>query len=151
MECPYCSAVDTKVIDSRPQITDNSIKRRRECIVCKKRFTTFEKLESIPIFILKKNNLKEPFNKYKLLKGLERAVVKRNIGIETLENFIKEIEATVRIDYGLEIESTKLGALVMKKLKKLDEVAYIRFVSVYKDFSNVKSFIKEVEGMIESD
>ena len=151
MECPYCSAIDTKVIDSRPHLIDNSIKRRRECIVCKKRFTTYEKVDDIPIYILKKNDTREPFNKYKLLKGLERAVVKRNISLETLERFVKEVEDTIRTSYSLEINSTNLGDLVMKKLKKLDEIAYIRFTSVYKEFSDVRSFIKEIEGMVDSD
>jgi len=151
MECPYCGAIDTKVIDSRPRIIDNSIKRRRECIVCKKRFTTYEKVEAIPIFVVKKNNFKEPFNKYKLLKGLERAVVKRNISLEVLEEFAREIELTIRSKYGLEIKSTELGDLVMDKLKEIDEIAYIRFASVYKDFSDMKSFIKEIEGMIDND
>ncbi|RUA07812.1 MAG: transcriptional regulator NrdR [Fusobacteria bacterium] len=151
MWCPYCGAVDTKVIDSRPCITDNSIKRRRECIVCKKRFTTYEKIETIPILVLKKNNVKEEFNKEKLLKGLERAVIKRNINLETLERFVSEIEENIRESNNLEIESTDLGELVMEKLKELDEIAYIRFASVYKDFSDVRSFIKEIEGMSDND
>lgn len=151
MWCPYCGAVDTKVIDSRPCTADNSIKRRRECIVCKKRFTTYEKIETIPILVLKKNNVKEEFNKEKLLKGLERAVIKRNINLETLERFVSEIEENIRESNNLEIESTDLGELVMEKLKELDEIAYIRFASVYKDFSDVRSFIKEIEGMSDND
>ena len=151
MECPYCGAIDTKVIDSRPYSIDNSIKRRRECVVCSKRFTTYEKIEPIPIFVIKKNKIKEVFNKDKILKGLERAVIKRNVNLEVLERFIEEIENTIRKTNHLEIESTELGELVMEKLKKLDEIAYIRFASVYKDFSDVKSFIREIEGMVDSD
>jgi len=151
MECPYCGAIDTKVIDSRPYSTDNSIRRRRECVVCCKRFTTYEKIEPIPIFVVKKNNIKEVFNKDKLLKGLERAVIKRNINLETLERFVEELENTIRKTNHLEIDSTELGELVMEKLKNLDEIAYIRFASVYKDFSDVRSFIKEIEGMVSSD
>ena len=151
MECPYCGAMDTKVIDSRPYSTDNSIKRRRECIICGKRFTTYEKIEPIPIFVVKKNKIKEVFNKRKLLKGLERAVIKRNINLEALERFVEEIEDAIRKTNHLEIESTELGELVMDKLKNLDEVAYIRFASVYKDFSDVRSFVKEIEGMIDND
>lgn len=151
MECPYCSAIDTKVIDSRPYSTDNSIKRRRECVVCCKRFTTYEKIEPVPIFVIKKNKIKEVFNKDKLLKGLERAVIKRNVNLEALERFVAEVENTIRKTNHLEIESTELGELVMAKLKNLDEIAYIRFASVYKDFSDVKSFIKEIEGMVDSD
>ena len=151
MECPYCGAIDTKVIDSRPYSIDNSIKRRRECVICCKRFTTYEKIEPIPIFVIKKDQIKEVFNKDKLLKGLERAVIKRNVNLETLERFVEEIENTIRKTNHLEIESTELGELVMAKLKKLDEIAYIRFASVYKDFSDVKSFIKEIEGMVDSD
>jgi transcriptional repressor NrdR len=151
MECPYCGAEDTKVIDSRPYSTDNSIKRRRECILCGKRFNTYEKIEPIPIYVMKKNNTKDVFNKEKLLKGLERAVIKRNINLEALERFVSEVEDTIRKTNHLEIKSTELGELVMKKLKKLDEVAYIRFASVYKEFSDVRSFIKEIEGMVEND
>lgn len=151
MECPYCGAIDTKVIDSRPYSIDNSIKRRRECVVCSKRFTTYEKIEPIPIFVIKKNKIKEVFNKNKILKGLERAVIKRNVNLEVLERFVEEIENTIRKTNHLEIESTELGELVMEKLKKLDEIAYIRFASVYKDFSDVKSFIKEIEGMVDCD
>jgi len=151
MECPYCGAIDTKVIDSRPYSIDNSIKRRRECVVCSKRFTTYEKIEPIPIFVIKKNKIKEVFNKDKILKGLERAVIKRNVNLEVLERFVEEIENTIRKTNHLEIESTELGELVMEKLKKLDEIAYIRFASVYKDFSDVKSFVREIEGMVDSD
>jgi len=151
MECPYCGAIDTKVIDSRPYSIDNSIKRRRECVVCSKRFTTYEKIEPIPIFVIKKSKMKEVFNKDKILKGLERAVIKRNVNLEVLERFVEEIENTIRKTNHLEIESTELGELVMEKLKKLDEIAYIRFASVYKDFSDVKSFIREIEGMVDSD
>ena len=151
MECPYCGAIDTKVIDSRPYSTNNSIKRRRECVVCCKRFTTYEKIEPIPIFVIKKNKIKEVFNKEKLLKGLERAVIKRDINLESLERFVEEVENTIRKTNHLEIESTELGELVMEKLKNLDEIAYIRFASVYEDFSDVRSFIKEIEGMVESD
>jgi transcriptional repressor NrdR len=151
MECPYCGAIDTKVIDSRPYSTDNSIKRRRECILCGKRFNTYEKIEPIPIFVMKKNNVKEIFNKTKLLKGLERAVIKRDINLEALERFVGEVEDSIRKTNNLEIKSTELGELVMKKLKDLDEIAYIRFASVYKDFSDVRSFINEIEGMMEND
>ena len=151
MECPYCGAIDTKVIDSRPYSIDNSIKRRRECVVCSKRFTTYEKIEPIPIFVIKKSKMKEVFNKDKILKGLERAVIKRNVNLEVLERFVEEIENTIRKTNHLEIESTELGELVMEKLKKLDEIAYIRFASVYKDFSDVKSFVREIEGMVDSD
>ena len=151
MECPYCGAIDTKVIDSRPYSTDNSIKRRRECVLCGKRFNTYEKIEPIPIFVIKRNSNKELFNKTKLLKGLERAVIKRNINLEALERFVSEVEDSIRKTNNLEIKSTELGELVMKKLKKLDEIAYIRFASVYKEFSDVRSFINEIEGMIEND
>jgi transcriptional repressor NrdR len=151
MNCPYCGAMDTRVIDSRPNNINNTIKRRRECFVCGKRFNTFEEIEYIPIYVLKKNNVKEIFNKEKLLKGLERAVIKRNINLETLERFVSELEDSIRNNKGLEIASTELGELVMEKLKTLDEVAYIRFASVYKEFADVKSFIKEIEGMVKND
>ncbi len=151
MDCPYCGAIDTKVIDSRPYNSDNSIKRRRECIICSKRFTTYEKIEPIPIIVKKKNNTEETFNKTKLLKGVERAVIKRDINLEVLEKFVTEVEDCIRQKYHLKITSTQLGELVMEKLKKLDEIAYIRFASVYKDFSDVRSFIKEIEGMVDND
>lgn len=147
MRCPFCNSEDTKVIDTRAFIETNSIKRRRECNVCEKRFTTYERIEEIPIYVVKKNKSRERFNKEKLLKGLERATNKRNISRDQLEQFIIEIEKIIQNTLKSEITTKELGELVLKRLKKMDEVAYVRFASVYMQFDDIKSFIDIVEDI----
>lgn len=147
MRCPFCSSEDTKVIDSRAFTENNSIKRRRECNKCEKRFTTYERIEESPIYVVKKNKSREKFKKEKLMKGLERATNKRNISRDSLEGFVTDIEKVIQNTLKNEITTQELGELVMDKLKDLDEVAYVRFASVYKQFDNIKSFIDLVEDI----
>lgn len=147
MRCPYCKSDDSKVMDSRAHSNGFSIKRRRECLNCGRRFTTYEILEENIFYVIKKDGTKEEFNKDKILKGLLRATVKRDIKLEDLENLVDEIENELQGNYSGEIKSDVLGELIMKKLKNLDEVAYVRFASVYKNFTDVKSFIKEIEEL----
>lgn len=147
MRCPFCNSDDTKVIDTRAFLESNSIKRRRECNNCEKRFTTYERIEESVIYVVKKNQSREKFNKEKLLRGLERATNKRNISRDELENFILNIERNIQNSLKTEITTQDLGELVLSKLKVLDEVAYVRFASVYKEFKDIKSFIDIVEDI----
>ncbi|MFK4784878.1 transcriptional regulator NrdR [Fusobacterium sp. MFO224] len=145
MRCPFCNSDNTKVVDSRDFINGNSIKRRRECLSCKKRFTTYEKVEERDIYVIKRDKSREKFNKNKLMRGLSIATIKRNISQEEIEEFVIDIERTLQNSLTSEISTKKLGDIVMSKLKDVDEVAYVRFASVYKDFDDIKSFIKIVE------
>jgi len=147
MKCPYCDSEDTKVIDSRSYSEGYSIKRRRACNDCKKRFTTYEKVEEVPFYVVKKDNSREKFDREKVMKGLIRATVKRSISMEALETFILDIEKQLQNSLNNEISTMDLGELIMEKLKYLDEVAYVRFASVYKDFKDIKSFIEIVEDI----
>ncbi|MGL5378165.1 MAG: transcriptional regulator NrdR [Cetobacterium sp.] len=147
MRCPFCNSEDTKVVDSRAFSENNSIRRRRECNSCEKRFTTYEKIEENPIYVVKKNKSREKFNREKLLRGLERATNKRNISRDNLDAFIADIERVIQSTWKNEITTQGLGELVLNKLKELDEVAYVRFASVYKEFDDIKSFIDIVEDI----
>lgn len=147
MRCPFCNSDDTKVIDSRGFVENNSIKRRRECNSCERRFTTYERIEENPIYVVKKNKSREKFNKEKLLRGLERATNKRNISRDDLEKFITDVEKIIQNTLKNEITTQDLGELILGKLKTLDEVAYVRFASVYKEFDDIKSFIDIVEDI----
>jgi len=147
MRCPFCNSEDTKVIDSRGFCENNSIKRRRECNSCERRFTTYERIEENPIYVVKKNKSREKFNKEKLLRGLERATNKRNISRDDLERFIADVEKVIQNTLKNEITTQELGELILEKLKELDEVAYVRFASVYKEFDDIKSFIDVVEDI----
>ena len=147
MRCPFCNSDDTKVIDSRGFVENNSIKRRRECNSCERIFTTYERIEENPIYVVKKNKSREKFNKEKLLRGLERATNKRNISRDDLEKFITDVEKIIQNTLKNEITTQDLGELILGKLKTLDEVAYVRFASVYKEFDDIKSFIDIVEDI----
>ena len=147
MNCPFCNNSDTRVIDSRVFINGNSIKRRRECTACKKRFTTYEKVEERAVYVVKKDQRREKFDKEKLMRGLSIATIKRNISRDTLEEFVLEIERGLQNSLDSEISTKDLGEIVMKKLKELDEVAYVRFASVYMEFNDIKSFIEIVENI----
>jgi len=147
MRCPYCTSDDSKVIDSRAYSEGYSIKRRRECLECGKRFTTFENVEHNTFYVVKKNGSREEFQKDKILKGLIQATIKREISYEKIESLVLEIEKELQSNLSGEIESKVLGNIIMKKLRKLDEVAYVRFASVYKEFKDVKSFINEIEEL----
>jgi transcriptional repressor NrdR len=147
MKCPFCSMPDTKVIDTRLSESEGSIRRRRECEKCGKRFTTFERIENTPIAVIKKENTREPFDRNKILGGLIRACIKRNISTSMLENLVDEIESEIRNFHANEISSKEIGDIVLKKLKSLDKVAYIRFASVYKQFDSVEQFTKELSEL----
>ena len=147
MNCPFCNNSDTRVVDSRLFINGNSIKSRRECTDCKKRFTTYEKVEERAIYVVKKDKSREKFDKEKLMRGLSIATIKRNISRDTLEEFVLEIERSLQNSLDSEISTSDLGEIVLKKLKELDEVAYVRFASVYKEFNDIKSFIEIVENI----
>lgn len=147
MKCPYCDSEDTKVIDSRSYSDGYSIKRRRACNDCRKRFTTYERIEELPFYVVKKDNSREKFSREKVKKGLIRATVKRNISMEALDTFILDIEKHLQNSLNNEISTMDLGELIMEKLKHLDEVAYVRFASVYKDFKDIRSFIEIVENI----
>lgn len=148
MKCPFCNTEDSKVIDSRPTDEGERIRRRRECLACAKRFTTYEVIESLPIIVIKKDKSRETFNRDKLMNGILRACEKRPISINTLDNMIDEIEATIQNSLDREVTSDKIGELVMEKLKNIDEVAYIRFASVYRKFKDISTFMEELNKLI---
>jgi len=148
MNCPYCNHIETKVTDSRD--TGNySIRRRRECLKCNKRFTTYEHIEMSPIYVIKKNGQKEKFERTKIKKGIEKALEKRPISVEQIEEMLDKIEEKIRRCGKEEIESKIIGEYVMDVLKETDHVAYIRFASVYRSFTDVTSFEKEVKELVE--
>ncbi len=148
MRCPYCSFTESKVIDSRPTEENNSIRRRRECLRCGKRFTTYEKIESIALVVIKKDDSRQPFNRNKILKGIMTACEKRPISLAQMERITDEIESELSQSMEREVKSTRIGELVMQKLRKLDEVAYVRFASVYKQFDDLNTFMDELKGLI---
>lgn len=148
MKCPYCAHDESKVIDSRPTDEGEKIRRRRECLKCGKRFTTYEVIESVPILVVKRDKSREAFDSQKLLNGMLRACEKRPVEYATLEKAISEIEATIQNSFEREITSEKIGELVMDKLKDIDEVAYVRFASVYRQFTDVSTFIAEVNKLL---
>ena len=144
MKCPYCGYINSKVTDSRPTESSDAIRRRRECLDCGKRFTTFERLEDTPIIVVKKNGGREPFNRQKLLNGLRRAIVKRRISEDQIDQLVSDIEFELKNNFIYEINSDKLGGMVLKKLRQLDRVAYIRFASVYRNFQDINEFTSEL-------
>ncbi len=144
MKCPVCGYPESKVIDSRPVTEGNSIRRRRECLACQKRFTTFEVIETVQIIVVKKSGGKELFDKQKLLTGVLKATEKRPVDAWRL---VDEIEAELQNSLRQEISSTEIGELVMQKLKERDEVAYVRFASVYREFKDIDTFLAELHGL----
>ncbi|MDR1831700.1 MAG: transcriptional regulator NrdR [Fusobacteriaceae bacterium] len=146
MKCPNCGAEDTKVIDSRAFMEGFSIKRRRECVACGKRFTTYEKVdEDNAVYVVKKDKRRDKFDSGKILRGLMTATVKRNISRETLELLVNDVEKTIQNSLRTEISTKEVGEMVLERLKKLDLVAYVRFASVYKEFNDVQSFVEVIE------
>ena len=144
MRCPNCGFSESKVIDSRP--TDNgSIRRRRECLSCKKRFTTYEIIDIVPVFVIKKNGSKEMFDRNKVLTGLIKSCYKRPVTSEQLNMLVSEIESELQNSLKSEISSTELGVMVMERLRQLDEVSYVRFASVYREFKDVETFMNELK------
>ncbi len=147
MKCPYCRADDTKVVDSRPSDDGESIKRRRACRVCKARFSTYENVEKMPIMVIKKDKSRQVFDKEKLLGGLIAACHKRPVTSAQLEFIVKDIESSIYRMTKTEIPSVTIGKMVMERLKNIDEVAYVRFASVYREFKDVDTFLAELEEM----
>lgn len=149
MRCPYCGFAESKVIDSRSTEESNSIRRRRECLKCQKRFTTYEKLEAISLAVIKKDQSRQQYDRGKVLKGIITACEKRPISLSQMEQIADDIESELYQSMTREIESTAIGEKVMEKLKKLDEVAYVRFASVYKSFDDIDTFMAELQGLID--
>ena len=147
MKCPYCSNPDTRVIDSRLTDSNDSVRRRRMCEKCGKRFTTYERIENQPIAVIKKDNTRQPFDRNKILSGLIRACIKRNISTEELNKIVDDIESEISSMPSNEIHSKEIGNLVLKRLKGMDKVAYIRFASVYKQFDSIRQFTKELSEL----
>lgn len=148
MRCPYCGHHDLKVVDSRDSEVGEAIRRRRECLQCGQRFTTYERIESVPFFVIKKDGRREDFDPHKLFGGLKKATEKREISPEKLNAIVDEIEADLRRSGRVEIPSGEIGEMVMDRLKSLDEVAYIRFASVYRDFMDLQDVKTEIERVL---
>ena len=147
MKCPYCGYEESKVIDSRPTDENERIRRRRECIQCGKRFTTYEIIENVPIIVVKKDKSREVFDRNKILEGMLRACKKRPVTSQELEEAISQIESTLQSATDREVSSVRIGELIMEKLKEIDEVAYVRFASVYKAFDSASSFVEEISKL----
>ncbi len=144
MKCPFCGYHDSKVIDSRPTDDEEKIRRRRECISCNKRFTTFEAIETIPLVVIKKDKTREPFSKEKIMKGLIRACEKRPVSVADMERIVSDAETAILNSLEKEITTEYIGELVMEALKNLDEVSYVRYASVHRQFRDINSFYEEV-------
>ena len=147
MKCPKCGYNESKVIDSRPAEEGASIRRRRECLSCQNRFTTYETVERLPLLVIKKDKTRQTFDKNKLLNGIIEACHKRPITLEQMENVVNEIELELQNSLSHEVPSSKIGVLVMEKLKELDDVAYVRFASVYREFKDLDTFMRELEKL----
>ncbi|MCH5317068.1 MAG: transcriptional repressor NrdR [Eubacterium sp.] len=147
MRCPYCGYEESKVIDSRPTDENERIRRRRECIQCGKRFTTYETIENVPIIVVKKDKSREVFDRNKVMEGMLRACKKRPVTSQVLDDAIMEIETTLQSATDREVSSVRIGELIMEKLKEIDEVAYVRFASVYKAFDSASAFIEEISKL----
>lgn len=147
MKCPSCGYTESKVIDSRPSDDGERIRRRRECLSCGTRFTTYEVIETMPLMVIKRDESRQAFNKEKLLNGLLRACEKRPVSLETLENLVDQIEYTLNNSFVKEVSSQEIGELALQKLKNIDLVAYVRFASVYRDFKDVDSFLSELKNL----
>lgn len=145
MKCPYCSHPEDKVIDSRPTDEGATIRRRRECLGCQKRYTTYEKVEYMPLIVIKKDKSRQPYNREKLLNGILRACEKRPVSIDEIDALIDRVEARIYNTLEREVTSTEIGECVMKELRKLDEVAYVRFASVYRQFKDIDTFMEELQ------
>ena len=150
MKCPFCSFFDTKVNDSRPTDDDSKIRRRRECLKCGRRFTTYELVETAPVFVVKKDGSREQFSRQKLLNGMVRACEKRPITADKLDGAVDNIEQAVLNSMDREVTSIHIGELVMDELKKIDEVAYVRFASVYREFKDINTFMDELKSILDS-
>ena len=149
MKCPFCGEENTKVIDSRPADDNSSIRRRRKCEKCGKRFTTYEKLETIPLVVIKKDEAREPYDRAKIENGVFRSCIKRPIPVDQINDLIDSVESTVFNLGEKEVPSSKIGELIMDRLQELDPVAYVRFASVYREFKDVNTFMDELKKILE--
>lgn len=148
MKCPYCSYTESKVIDSRPAEEGASIRRRRECLACQRRFTTYEIMERLPLVVVKRDGSRQTFDKNKLIRSMLKACEKRSVALEELEQIANEIEQELQNALEREIPTSEVGELVMKRLKDLDEVAYVRFASVYRQFKDLNTFMEELTRLL---
>ena len=151
MRCPYCAKEDNRVIDSRPVEENNSIRRRRVCDACGRRFTTYEKVETIPLVVMKKDNVREPYDRAKIEGGILRACHKRPVSINQIKRVVDEIEAELFEREEKEVTSREIGELTMEKIRGLDPVAYVRFASVYREFKDVETFMDELENVLKNE
>ena len=147
MRCPFCGHDETKVVDSRTSESQDAIRRRRECLQCSERFTTYERREETPLMVLKKDGTPEPFDRSKLMRGLIVATAKRGVSVEQLEALISDIEADLHNSFRYEVDSSQVGDMVLMRLRDLDKVAYVRFASVYKEFQDLDEFTSELKGL----
>ncbi len=148
MKCPFCGHIEDKVIDSRSSNEDKSVRRRRECIKCKKRFTTYEYIEEIPLMVIKKDGRRESFDRNKIISGIRKACEKRPVSIEKIEAVVDKVEKELQKTFDKEVKAQTVGELVMDHLHKLDEVAYVRFASVYRQFKDINHFMKELKDLL---
>lgn len=149
MRCPYCEYYETKVVDSRPTDEGQSIRRRRECTKCNRRFTTYEKVEEIPIVVVKKDGTRQPYNRNKSLNGIIRACEKRPVSMKVMEKIVDDIEKNTNNSLEKEVSTELIGEMVMEKLKDIDEVAYVRFASVYRQFKDINTFMDELKKLLD--
>ncbi len=150
MKCPYCENTESKVIDSRPVDEGNSIRRRRECLACTRRFTTYEQIESVPLVVIKKDGKRQVYNRQKIFSGILRACEKTPVTVAQIESVVQDIEAELFNSMDSEISASYIGSLVMDRLKKLNPIAYVRFASVYREFKDVSTFMEEINDLIQS-
>lgn len=148
MKCPYCGCEDSKVVDSRPTDEGERIRRRRECYCCTKRFTTYEVIETTPIMVIKRDNSREPYNREKLINGILRACEKRSVSLDEIDAIVNNVEAKIQNNLDREVSSKQVGEYTMELLKNVDEVAYVRFASVYRQFKDIHSFMEELNKLI---
>lgn len=148
MNCPFCAHEESKVVDSRPTDEGQAIRRRRECTNCKKRFTTYEKIEELPLIVIKKGGNRESYNRHKVMNGIIRSCEKRPVSLQDIEKIVDEIEKKLYNSMEKEVSTKFIGELVMEKLKKTDEVAYVRFASVYREFKDISTFMEELNKLI---
>jgi len=150
MKCPFCSHLEDKVVDSRESKEGEVIRRRRECLKCGKRFTSYERIDQIPHLVVKKDGRREPFDREKVLAGLLKACQKRPVAVKTLESIVDRVEAMVHETPDREVPSDQIGELLMERLRELDKVAFVRFASVYRDFKDVDQFMATLKGLLET-
>ena len=151
MKCPNCEGNDDRVVDSRPSDDGTTIRRRRECLLCGSRFTTYEKLENLPLMVIKKDGSRQPFDRQKLLIGIMKSCEKRPVTTQQIEELIDQVERAAGNALKREISTSEIGELVLKQLRRIDEVAYIRFASVYRAFGDIRSFFKEISSLLQND